>query len=163
MSMRMLIRSFNPADAPAIRAVLNQIVERGDAFLYDTPFTDASALDWVNAHTAAFVAVLAGDVVGGYVLRPKQPGRGGHVCNAAYMVGESARGRGIGYALGEHSIAEAKRLGFTAMQFNAVVSTNAHAVKLWKSLGFETVGTLPRAYRHRDGHFVDLLVMFRPL
>ena len=49
------------------------------------------------------------------------------------------------------------------MQFNFVVSTNETAVRLWKRLGFEVVGTLPGAFRHRGLGFVDAYVMFRSL
>jgi L-amino acid N-acyltransferase YncA len=146
-----------------IRDILNEIVSRGDAFLYDSPFTSTSTRQWVDSHTAAFVAEGKGGIDGGYVIRPNQPGRGNHVCNAAYMVAESARGKGAGRILGEHSLAEAKRLGFTAMQFNAVVSTNTPAVALWTSLGFRVIGTLPAAFRLPDSRFSDLHVMFRDL
>ena len=33
--------------------------------------------------------------------------------------------------------------GFRGIQFNAVVETNVAAVRLWESLGFEIVGTVP--------------------
>jgi GNAT superfamily N-acetyltransferase len=85
------------------------------------------------------------------------------VANAAYMVSPDARGKGVGRLLGEHSISEARRLGFRAMQFNAVVSTNEPAVKLWKNIGFRIVATLPGAFRHSQRGFVDLYVMFREL
>jgi ribosomal protein S18 acetylase RimI-like enzyme len=47
------------------------------------------------------------------------------------------------------------------MQFNLVVSTNEGAVRLWKGLGFEIVGTLPRAFHHRRLGFVDAYVMYK--
>ena len=159
----MKVRPYRPSDAESVCATLNEIVARGDAFLYDTPFTPASTQAWIESHAAGFVAELDRAIVGGYVLRANQPGHGSHVCNAAYMVAESARGHGVGRMLGEHSLMEAKRLGFTAMQFNAVVATNASAVRLWKSLRFETIGTLPGAFRLGTGQLVDLHVMYRLL
>ena len=54
-------------------------------------------------------------------------------------------------------------MGFKAMQYNLVVSTNEGAIKLWKSLGFFVVGTLPRAFRHPEFGPVDALVMYRLL
>jgi ribosomal protein S18 acetylase RimI-like enzyme len=78
-------------------------------------------------------------------------------------VSSSARGRGVGRALGEEVIAWCAAEGFRAIQFNAVVETNAAAVALWRSLGFEVVGTVPEAFRHpRDG-YVGLHVMLRRL
>jgi ribosomal protein S18 acetylase RimI-like enzyme len=50
--------------------------------------------------------------------------------------------------MAEHSLSEARRLGFRAMQFNFVVSTNESAIHLWQQLGFKIVGTLPGAFRH---------------
>jgi hypothetical protein len=49
------------------------------------------------------------------------------------------------------------------MQFNLVVATNEPSVKLWQSLGFQIVGTLPGAFRHRTLGFVDAYVMFKEL
>jgi ribosomal protein S18 acetylase RimI-like enzyme len=63
----------------------------------------------------------------------------------------------------EHSQAEAKRMGFRAMQFNIVVSTNATAVRLWQRLGFEIVGRLPGAFKHSKLGFVDAFVMYKQL
>jgi ribosomal protein S18 acetylase RimI-like enzyme len=105
----------------------------------------------------------AAHVVGTYILRPNQASGGTHVANAAFMVATSARGKGIGVAMAEHCLSEARRMGFRAMQFNFVVSTNTSAIKLWKQLGFKIVGTLPGAFRHPGKGYVDVYVMFRSL
>ncbi len=102
-------------------------------------------------------------MVGTYTLRPNAIGLGSHVANAAFMVSPEARGAGVGKRMGEHALAEARRLGFRAMQFNFVVSTNEPAVRLWRKLGFEIVGTLPGAFRHARLGFVDAYVMFQTL
>jgi ribosomal protein S18 acetylase RimI-like enzyme len=49
------------------------------------------------------------------------------------------------------------------MQFNAVVETNAPAVALWRSLGFEIIGTAPEAFRHPVDGYVGLHIMYRRL
>ncbi|MBX3358535.1 MAG: GNAT family N-acetyltransferase [Phycisphaeraceae bacterium] len=157
------IRPYLDSDREPLRAIFNHIVDRGDAFVYDAPLSASDFAGYLAAFTAAYVAVHDGRVVGGYVLRPNQPGRGSHTANAAYMVAPDSRGLGLGRRLGEHSLAEARRLGFAAMQFNAVVGTNTHAVALWQGLGFTIIGTLPRAFRHADGRLVDLHVMHRDL
>ena len=118
---------------------------------------------YLASYRVAFCAELSGRIVGGYVLRPNQPGRGSHVANATYLVSADARGHGVGKQLGEHSIAEARRVGFTAIQFNAVVSTNSGAITLWKKLGFDIIGVVPSGYRRGDGRFVDLLILHRKL
>jgi L-amino acid N-acyltransferase YncA len=102
-------------------------------------------------------------VVGTYILRPNQSGGGSHVANAAFMVANEARGQGVGRAMGEHCLSEARRLGFRAIQFNFVVSTNESAIRLWRELGFEIVGTLPGAFRHPEKGYVDVYVMFQSL
>jgi len=102
-------------------------------------------------------------IVGTYILRANQAGPGAHVANAAYMVAKEARGLGVGRNMAEHSLSEARRLGFRAMQFNFVVSTNTSAIHLWQQLGFKIVGTLPGAFRHSKLGYVDVYVMFRSL
>jgi ribosomal protein S18 acetylase RimI-like enzyme len=98
-----------------------------------------------------------------YRIVTNQVGRGAHVANASYMVSPLAQGAGIGRLLGEHSLLQARAMGYLAMQFNYVVSTNTAAVKLWKQLGFTIVGTLPKAYRHPRLGFVDAYVMYQLL
>ena len=102
-------------------------------------------------------------MLGTYILRPNQSGGGSHVANAGFMVSASARGQGIGRAMAEHCLSEARRLGFRAMQFNYVISTNTAAIRLWQDLGFEIVGTLASAFRHPDKGYVDVYVMYRSL
>ena len=65
-------------------------------------------------------------------LKPNQPALGAHVCNCGYIVDENARGQGGASAMCKHSQKEAVRLGFIAMQYNLVVSTNESAIRLRK-------------------------------
>jgi len=109
----------------------------------------------------SYVAEDEGRVVGMYKLIPNRIGRGSHVSNASFMVDPGVHGKGIGRRLGEHCLAEAKRQGYDAMQFNFVVSTNTAGVALWKKLGFEIVGTLPKAFNHSTLGRVDAYVMHR--
>lgn len=139
----------------------------------DTPREEALAY-WFAKATRTYVAEVAparrgstgreaGRIVGSYILRANWPGLGDHVANAGFMVDPAARGLGVGRAMGEHALSEARRLGYRAMQFNFVVSTNDSAVRLWQALGFKIVGTLPGAFRHPREGFVDAYVMFRSL
>jgi GNAT superfamily N-acetyltransferase len=118
---------------------------------------------WFRADTHTYVADAGGKIVGTYILKPNQCGPGSHVANAAFMVALSARGQGVGRSMAEHALQEAHRLGFSAMQFNFVVSTNESAIHLWQQLGFKTVGTLPGAFRHPEKGYIDVYVMFRSL
>jgi L-amino acid N-acyltransferase YncA len=158
------IREATTQDQDAVWAIFQEVIATGDTYVFDpaTPRDEALAY-WFQPAARPYVAVSGERVVGTYILRPNQPGLGAHVANAAFMVAESAHGLGVGHAMGEHCLAEARRLGFRAMQFNFVVSTNAKAVRLWERLGFQVVGTLPGAFRHSTHGFVDAFVMFRSL
>jgi L-amino acid N-acyltransferase YncA len=160
----LLIRPITEADLEPLRLIFNTIIEAGDAFTYERPFDSEAMHRYIDSYEAGgFVATLEGRVVGGYVLRADQPGRGSHVCNATYVVDAAARGHGVGRRLGEHSLVTARDLGFTAMKFNAVVSTNTAAVALWQSLGFSILASVSDAFRRRDGGRVALHVMYRSL
>ena len=54
-------------------------------------------------------------------------------------------------------------MGFRAMQFNFVISTNAPAIHLWEQLGFKIVGVLPGAFHHPEKGYLDVYVMHRSL
>src|SRR5262249_3535034 len=82
-------------------------------------------------------------------------------CNCGYMTHTAASGRGIARRMCEHSLEHARSLGYRAMQFNFVVSTNERAVRLWLSLGFAVVGRLPAAFRHPSQGDCDALIMYR--
>ena len=157
------IRPATDSDRDAIWDIFHEVIAAGDTYPIDpeTPREDAFAY-WFQTGASAFVAEKDGQIVGIYTLHPNQSGGGGHVANAAFMVPAVARGQGIGRAMGEHCLKEARRLGFRAMQFNFVVSTNESAVKLWQTLGMKIVATLPGAFRHPEKGYVDVYVMFQP-
>jgi L-amino acid N-acyltransferase YncA len=162
------IRAATKNDQEAIWKIFHAVVARGDTYAFDPQISRGDALAywfWEENHT--YVAVVADSkrdgVAGTYILRPNQAGGGAHVANAAFMVAPDVQGHGIGRAMAEHCLSEARRLGFRAMQFNFVISTNVVAVRLWQRLGFKIVGTLPDAFRHPEQGFVDVYVMFRSL
>jgi len=158
------IRDATDRDRDAIWEIFRATVAPGDSFVYDpnTPRDEAEAY-WFAKGTRTYVAEQDGKVVGSYILRPNRPGLGNHVSNAGFMVAPAARRFGVGLAMGEHALAEARRLGYSAMQFNFVISTNETAVRLWQRLGFRIVGTLPGAFRHSRKGSVDAYVMYRVL
>ena len=80
---------------------------------------------------------------------------------SSFMANPQRAGHGVGRALGEDMIEWARERGFRAIQFNAVVETNERAVALWRSLGFEVVGTVPQAFDHPRHGYVGLLIMHR--
>jgi ribosomal protein S18 acetylase RimI-like enzyme len=157
------IRPYAADDWPAVWRVLEPILRRGDTYVLAPDITQQDAQRfWIGQPLRTYVACDdGGAVVASYFIRPNQPGLGSHVCNCAYVVDAAASGRGIASAMCAHSQQEASRLGFTAMQFNFVVSTNEAAVRLWKKHGFEVVGVLPKAFRHPSRGLVDALVMHK--
>ena len=159
------IRPYEAADWPAVWALLEPVCRAGETFPHDPAITEAEAqLAWVEQSQAVVVAVdPAGALVGTYYLRPNSLALGAHVANAGYVVAEGARRRGIGSLLCQHSLQAARQLGFRAMQFNLVVSTNSAGIRCWQRNGFQVVGTLPGAFRHKELGLVDALVMFQGL
>ena len=156
------IREAKKSDCDDIWTIFHEVVSKGDTYSFSTETDRKKALEiWIEKPAATYVAELDGKVVGTYFIKPNQPGLGAHVCNCGYMVAESARGRGVATAMCLHSQAEAQRMGFLGMQFNFVVSTNAGAVRLWQKLGFNIVGTLPKAFNHKRFGLVDAHVMFK--
>ena len=159
-----ILRPATEADHDAIWSIFHAVVAPGDTYDFDPRTSREDALAyWLHPDARCYVALHEGAIAGTYIVRANHPGQGAHVANAAFMVAPSARGRGLGRAMGEHCLREAHRLGYRAMQFNFVVSTNEPAVRLWKELGFAIVGTLPGAFRHPQRGFVDAYVMFRSL
>ncbi|MCT8001015.1 GNAT family N-acetyltransferase [Sphingomonas sanguinis] len=160
----MPIRPATPDDAPAIAAIILPVIRAGETYALDPTMTEEDALAyWCAPDKRTFVFAQEGAILGTYFLRPNQAGGGDHVANAGYMTSPAARGRGVARAMALHSLDAARARGFTAMQFNFVVSANAPAVHLWTSLGFATVGRVPGAFRHPALGPVDTLVMHRPL
>ena len=157
------IRLTQLGDWPAIWRIVEPVFRRGDTYTFSPSITEAEArVVWMEVPQATFVAIDDdGNVLGTYYIKHNQPGGGAHVCNCGYIVSEDAQGKGIATQMCLHSQEQAVALGFRAMQFNFVVSTNEGAIRLWKRLGFDVVGTLPRAFRHPTRGYVDALVMFK--
>jgi ribosomal protein S18 acetylase RimI-like enzyme len=160
----MMIRPATAADHDAIWLLLEPMLREGETFALARDMSRDDAVSyWTGADKQTFVAVDDDRIAGTYYLRANHPGGGAHVANCGYVTGTASRGRGVARAMGLHSIAEARRQGFSAIQFNFVVSSNETAVRLWTSLGFGIVGRLPGAFRHPRLGDVDALIMFRSL
>ena len=168
------IHPANDSDRDAIWEIFREVIAAGETYPIDRGIPREQALAYWFKHTAHVWVAENGrlkrsasepisKVVGSYTLHPNQAAGGAHVANAGFIVSKSARGQGIGRAMGEHCLNEARRLGFHAMQFNFVVSTNESAVRLWQDLGMKIVGTLPGAFRHPTRGYVDVYVMFQAL
>ncbi len=160
----MTIRPALPEDDDFILDIFMEIIGAGETFALPQDLSREKALAfWCGDKNTVFVCEENGRILGSYYLKPNHSGPGSHVANAGYIVVSTERGKNIGRALAEHSIEEARRLGYRAMQFNFVISTNESAVRLWKRLGFAIVGTLPEVFHHPSLGYVDAYVMFMDL
>ncbi len=162
--MTVQVRSAGLIDREAIAAIIMPVIRAGTTYALDQAMSEADALAyWLGADKEIFVAEENGRIVGTYYMRANQQGGGRHVCNCGYMTLAEAAGRGIARRMCEHSLDHARRLGYRAMQFNFVVSTNEAAVRLWQSLGFQIIARLPAAFHHPALGDVDAFVMHRTL
>ena len=160
----MLIRPAVAADDDAVWAIIEPVIRAGETYALDRDMSRDDALAyWTAGDHETFVAEDDDRVVGTYFIRPNQSGGGGHVCNCGYITAVDSAGKGIARAMHEHSLQRARERGFHAMQFNFVISSNQRAVRLWQSLGFETIGRLPGAFLSPTRGYVDALVMHRSL
>ena len=161
----MQIREHTDTDWPSVWSIFREVVAAGDTFAYDSGWTSEQAREvWVVGPPGHTVVACEGPrVLGTAHMGPNRPGPGSHVATASFMVAAHARGRGVGRALGEYALSWARERGYAAMQFNAVVESNTTAVRLWRALGFETIGTVPEAFEHPTLGRVGLHVMHRRL
>jgi L-amino acid N-acyltransferase YncA len=161
----MLIRPATAEDHSSIWTIIEPTIRAGETYTLDRDMSQTDALTyWLGPDKETFVAEdESGEILGTYYLRANQAGGGAHVCNCGYMTAAAAAGKGVARQMHEHSLVRARERGFRAMQFNFVVSANERAVRLWETLGFETVGRLPGAFEHPTKGYVDALVMFRTL
>ena len=162
--MTLTIRPATRSDDDAVWAMLEPVFRAGDTYAIDPdiPRDDALAY-WFGPERRVFLAVDAGTPLGTYYMVRNQKGGGSHVCKCGYVTAPAARGRGVARAMLAHSLDEARRAGFRAMQFNFVVATNTRAIATWERAGFDMVGRLPGAFLHPREGYVDALVMYKTL
>ena len=162
--MKIGIRKAIEADEDAIWLILQQVISKGDSFAFDpnTPKEKMMAY-WMESEKHTYVAILDDMIVGSFFIKANQPGLGSHIANAGYMTSPLASGKGIGKAMGQFSLEEAKRLGYQAMQFNIVVKSNERAVRLWQSLGFKIIGEIPEAFNHQSLGMTNAYIMYQRL
>lgn len=155
------IRAMTPGDWPRVWPFFADIVAAGETYTYPLDLTSEQARElWSKPPPGATVVLEEdGQVLGSATMGPNRPGRGSHVGTASFMVAPAGRGRGVGRRLGEHVVQWHRDEGFAAIQFNAVVETNTVAVRLWQSLGFAIVGTVPGAFESASHGRVGLHVM----
>ncbi|MCB8883497.1 GNAT family N-acetyltransferase [Acidisoma cellulosilytica] len=164
MAAGLIIRPAIASDDDAVWAIIGPIIAAGETYALPRDWSREQALAyWLMPDHAVFVAETDGEVLGTFYLQANKQGGGDHVANAGFATAARATGRGIARSMGRFALTHAKVLGFRAMQFNFVVSSNAAAVHLWTSLGFETLCRQPEAFAHPTLGYVDALLMFQRL
>ncbi|NII28237.1 GNAT family N-acetyltransferase [Pseudoflavitalea sp. X16] len=158
------IRKATPEDHDQIWNIIRQVIAGGDTYVFSPDSSKEKMLAyWCGQDKHTYVATIDSQVVGTFVIKDNQPDLGSHIANASYMTSPAATGQGVGKAMGEFSLAEAKQLGYKAMQFNIVVSSNQRAVRLWEKLGFKIIGEIPEAFNHKQYGLTNAFIMYRKL
>lgn len=158
------INQITKKDFELFWPTFKSIIEAQETYAFDPQINFKEAYKvWCVVPQLTFAAIISGKVAGSYYIKPNAAGPGSHICNCGYMVSPEFRGRGIARSLCKHSQQVALEQGFTAMQFNSVVSTNKAAIHLWKALKFSIIGTIPNAYNHKKRGLVDAYIMYKAL
>lgn len=158
----MIITEITHDDFKQFWPVFKETVAAEETYAFDPKIQFEAAYDlWCLMPHKSFIAKEGAQIVGSYYIKPNAQGPGSHVCNCGYITVPEARGKGVAKQLCLHSQEMAVKLGYRAMQFNSVVSTNEPAIHLWKKLGFSTIGCIPKGYKHKNLGFVDCLIMYK--
>lgn len=160
----MEIQKISEQDFKQFWPTFKEIIVAQETYAFDPDmnYEDAWVL-WCELPQVCYVAKEQGIIFGSYYLKPNGAGPSSHICNCGYMVAPQSRGKGLAKTLCIHSQKIALELGYQAMQFNSVVSENKVAVHIWKSLGYQIIGTIPEAYNHKKQGLVDSFIMYKKL
>lgn len=163
--INMEIRKYQETDWKHVWPIIEKVFRAGETYAFSPEIKEQDAHKvWIELPQETYVVTGRDkEIFGTYYIKPNQPGLGAHVCNCGYIVSENARGQGIASSMCEHSQQLAVDLGFRAMQYNLVASTNEGAIRLWKKHGFQVIGTLPNAFNSKSVGYVDALVMYKEL
>lgn len=159
----MKIRKYEDKDLPEMIEIWNSIVREGIAFPQEEELNSISGSEFFSSQSYCGIAEENGEILGLYILHPNNVGRCNHISNASYAVKENKRGLHIGEKLVLDCLAQAKKLEFGVLQFNAVVKTNIHARHLYERLGFTQLGTIKNGFRLKDGTYEDICPYYKSL
>ena len=158
-----MIRKYTEQDLADMVRIWNEVVEEGIAFPQEECLDIKTGSCFFASQSYTGVACIDGQIKGLYILHPNNIGRCGHICNASYAVSSEARGLHIGEQLVLDCMRIAKEMGFGVLQFNAVVESNIHARHLYERLGFVQLGTIPKGFRMKDGHYENICPYYHEL
>lgn len=157
--MANIIRKFSNDDIEAAIEIWNEVVEDGVAFpqLEKLDVETGKKFFSNQSYTGIAINNNTNKICGLYIMHPNNVGRCGHICNASYAVKSDERGKHIGELLVKDCMIKAKKMGFRILQFNAVVSNNYFALRLYDKLGFVKLGTIPGGFLMKDGSYQDII------
>ena len=158
--MEISIRKFSDEDIPSMVEIWNDVVRDANAFPQTEELTIESAKAFFGSQTFTGVAVRGEEVLGLYILHPNNVGRCDHIANSSYAVSKYFRGNHIGEKLVMHSLKTAREHGFLILQFNAVVSSNTAAIRLYERIGFKRVGIIPKGFLNGNGDYEDIIIYY---
>lgn len=141
------------SDVEAAKRLMNDVIEEGMSWPFDKPLSDIQFRNYFLSHSALVARSLSGDVIGAFYCKPNFPGRCAHFCNGGFITDPRFRGRGIATAMGEVYLRVARDLGFEAVFFNLVFTSNVPSIRLWEKLGFQRMARLPGLGHLREGTF----------
>lgn len=165
--MDLSIRDATPADAEAVVAILNPIIEARIYTVFDAPFSVEAERDYLTRFPARGIWKVAvqsdGRIAGFQVMEPfaTYTRAFDHVGTLGTYVDLQLRRQGIARQLFAATLADAVRRGYTKV-FTMVRADNTAALHTYLRHGFEIVG---RARRHTriDGRFLDEIFIERQL
>ena len=158
--MEVTVRKYRRQDLTEMTEIWNRVVEAANAFPQMEPMGKAEAERFFAAQSYTGVAERFGEIVGLYILHPNNVGRCGHIANASYAVKDGCRGLHIGEQLVRDCLLQGRELGFRILQFNAVVASNTAAIRLYKKLGFDVIGTVKGGFLMKDGSYEDIVLFY---
>lgn len=154
------------SDVEATKRLMNDVIEEGMSWPFDKPLSDVQFRNYFLAHSAFVARSPSGYVIGAFYCKPNFPGRCAHFCNGGFITDPRFRGRGVATAMGEEFLRIAQDLGFEAVFFNLVFTSNLPSIKLWDKLGFQRMARLPGIGHLRYGTYDALQYYYdlgRPL
>ena len=160
----MIIRDAVEADLPAIVEIYNAAIQGRISTAQLDPVSVEGRLPWFREHSPGshplWVAEIDEKIAGWLSLHPfitRSAYRG--TAEIGVYVSANFRRRGLGHALIEKALAQARPLELTVL-VGCIFGHNEPSLRLFERLGFERWGFLPRIARV-DGVERDLVIVGR--
>ena len=161
---RYRIRPVDAADERAVRAIAgiyNAAVRAGGSTADIEEQTLEQRRAWVASHRAPYVVAVIEDAgsdhivgFGALSVYYDRPGYDG-VTDLAYYIAPDAQGRGVGTAMLDWLLVEARRRGMRKA-IGVIFADNAGSVALMHRFGFARFGLLPAAATDATGVMHDM-------